>query len=67
MLALGLQSRREITRTRIRVRTAMAAQTCEQGRYVCGCPRWAGGGSYPVVRRRGTPDRKSAANKQPAN
>ena len=29
MLALGLSSRREITRTRIRVRTAMAAQTRE--------------------------------------
>ena len=32
MLALGFQSKREITRTRIRVRTAMAAQTREQGR-----------------------------------
>jgi hypothetical protein len=32
MLALGLQSKREITRTRIRVRTAMATQTREQGR-----------------------------------
>ena len=32
MLALGLSSKREITRTRIRVRTAMAAQTREQGR-----------------------------------
>ena len=30
MLALGIQSKREITRTRIRVRTAMAAQTREQ-------------------------------------
>ena len=29
MLALGLSSKREITRTRIRVRTAMAAQTRE--------------------------------------
>jgi len=37
MLALGLSSKREITRTRIRVRTAMAAQTREQGR------TWAGG------------------------
>ena len=27
MLALGLSSKREITRTRVRVRTAMAAQT----------------------------------------
>ncbi len=38
MLALGLQSKREITRTRIRVRTAMAAQTREQGRYLGGWP-----------------------------
>ena len=34
MLALGAQSKREITRTRIRVRTAMVAQTREQGRYL---------------------------------
>jgi len=38
MLALGLHSKREITRTRIRVRTAMAAQTREQGRYLGGRP-----------------------------
>lgn len=38
MLALGLSSKREITRTRIRVRTAMAAQTREQGRYPGGRP-----------------------------
>ena len=38
MLALGLSSKREITRTRIRVRTAMAAQTKEQGRYLGGRP-----------------------------
>jgi hypothetical protein len=38
MLALGLQSKREIARTRIRVRTAMAAQTREQGRYLGGRP-----------------------------
>jgi len=36
MLALGVQSKREITRTRIRVRTAMAAQTRDQGRYLGG-------------------------------
>jgi hypothetical protein len=36
MLAPGLSSKREITRTRIRVRTAMAAQTREQGRYLGG-------------------------------
>jgi DNA invertase Pin-like site-specific DNA recombinase len=38
MLALGLSSKREITRTRIRVRTAMAAQAREQGRYLGGRP-----------------------------
>ena len=38
MLALGYQSRREIARTRIRVRTAMATQTREQGRYLGGRP-----------------------------
>jgi site-specific DNA recombinase len=38
ILALGLSSKREITRTRIRVRTAMAAQTLEQGRYLGGRP-----------------------------
>jgi len=38
MLTLGLSSKREITRTRIRVRTAMAAQTREQGRYLGGRP-----------------------------
>ena len=38
MMALGLQSKREITRTKIRVRTAMAAQTREQGRYLGGRP-----------------------------
>ena len=38
MLALGWQSSREIARTRIRVRTAMAAQTREQGRYLGGRP-----------------------------
>jgi site-specific DNA recombinase len=38
MLAPGLQSKREITRTGIRVRTAMAVQTREQGRYLGGRP-----------------------------
>ena len=51
MLALGLSSKREITRTRIRVRTAMAAQTREQGRYLGGRPpcgyRLADAGSHP--------------------
>lgn len=47
MMALGLQSKREITRTKIRVRTAMAAQTREHDRYLGGRPpygyRLAGG------------------------
>src|SRR3984957_12879691 len=38
MLALGLSSKREIARTRVRVRTAMATQTLEQGRYLGGRP-----------------------------
>ena len=49
MLALGLQSKREITR--IRVRTAMAAQIREQGRYLGGRPpygyRLADAGPHP--------------------
>jgi site-specific DNA recombinase len=36
MLALGLSSKREMVRVRVRVRTAMAAQTLEQGRYLGG-------------------------------
>jgi site-specific DNA recombinase len=51
MLALGWQSKREITRTRIRVRTSMAAQTREQGRYLGGRPpygyRLADAGPHP--------------------
>ena len=50
MLALGLSSRREVTRTRIRVRTAMAAQAREQGRYLGGRPprhRLADAGPHP--------------------
>jgi DNA invertase Pin-like site-specific DNA recombinase len=38
MTHLGLSSKREITRTSIRVRTAMATQTIEQGRYLGGRP-----------------------------
>jgi hypothetical protein len=41
MLALGLQSERDSTRTRIRVRAAMATQTREQGRYLRGRPPYA--------------------------
>ena len=51
MLALGFQSKREITRTRIRVRTAMATQTREQGRFLGGRPlygyRLADAGPHP--------------------
>jgi len=47
MLALGLQSKREITRTRIRVRTAMAAQAREQGRYLGGRPPYGTGSPTP--------------------
>ncbi len=51
MLALGFQSKREITRTKIRVRTAMTAQTREQGRYLGGRPpygyRLADAGPHP--------------------
>jgi site-specific DNA recombinase len=51
MIALGIQSKREITRTRIRVRTAMAAQAREQGRYLGGRPpygyRLADAGPHP--------------------
>jgi site-specific DNA recombinase len=51
MLALGLQSKREIARIRIRVRTAMATQTREQGRYLGGRPpygyRLADAGPHP--------------------
>jgi len=51
MTMLGLSSKREITRTSIRVRTAMAVQTREQGRYLGGRPpygyRLADAGPHP--------------------
>ena len=51
MTVLGLSSKREITRTSIRVRTAMAAQAREQGRYLGGRPpygyRLADAGLHP--------------------
>jgi len=51
MTVLGLSSKREITRTSIRVRTAMAVQTREQGRYLGGRPpygyRLADAGPHP--------------------
>src|SRR5580700_7467194 len=43
MTGLGLSSKREITRTSIRVRTAMAVQTREQGRYLGGRPPYGPG------------------------
>ena len=54
MTVLGLSSKREITRTSIRVRTAMAAQTREQGRYLGGRPPYgyqlADAGPHPKRR-----------------
>ena len=51
MTVPGLSSKREITRTSIGVRTAMAAQTREQGRYLGGRPpygyRLADAGPHP--------------------
>src|SRR6516164_6537383 len=51
MTILGLSSKREVTRTSIRVRTAMAAQAREQGRYLGGRPpygyRLADAGPHP--------------------
>jgi DNA invertase Pin-like site-specific DNA recombinase len=51
MTVLGMSSKREITRTSIRVRTAMAVQTREQGRYLGGRPpygyRLADAGPHP--------------------
>jgi DNA invertase Pin-like site-specific DNA recombinase len=51
MVMLGVRSKREITRTRIRVRTAMAAQVREQGRCQGGRPpygyRLADAGPHP--------------------
>ena len=38
MTVLGLSSKREVARTSIRVRTAMAVQAREQGRYLGGRP-----------------------------
>ena len=51
MTGLGLSSKREVTQTSIRVRTAMATQTREQGRYLGGRPpygyRLGGAGPHP--------------------
>jgi DNA invertase Pin-like site-specific DNA recombinase len=53
MTVLGLSSKREVTRTSIRVRTAMAAQTRDQGRYLGG--RRTGTGSVTRGRTRTRP------------
>src|ERR1039458_7000255 len=50
MTVLGLSSKREITRTSIRVRTAMAAQTREQGRYLGGRPPTGTGSPMQIGR-----------------
>jgi DNA invertase Pin-like site-specific DNA recombinase len=47
MTVLGLSSKREVTRTSIRVRTAMAVQVREQGRYLGGRPRYRLGDAGP--------------------
>src|SRR6266550_3196755 len=51
MTVLGLSSKREVSRTSIRVRTAMAVQAREQGRYLGGRPpygyRLADAGPHP--------------------
>lgn len=57
MIALGIQSKREITRTRIRVRTAMAAQVRDQGRYLGGRPPYG----YRLVDAGPHPNRAHAA------
>ncbi|WP_433177441.1 recombinase family protein [Actinoallomurus sp. CA-150999] len=57
MTSLGVQSKREITRTRIRVTTAMATQAREQGRYLGGRPPYG----YQLVDAGPHPNRAHAA------
>jgi hypothetical protein len=57
MIGLGIQSKREITRTRIRVSTAMATQVREQGRYQGGRPPYG----YRLVDAGPHPNRAHAA------
>jgi len=69
MLALGVQSKREITRTRIRVRTAMAAQARDQGRYLGGRPpygyRLVDAGAAPQQGARRVGQTRQAAGTRP--
>ena len=70
MVAFALSSKREITRTRIRVRTAMAAQTLEQGRYLGGRPpygnRLADAGPHPnKAHARGAGGRTDSSQTRP--
>jgi site-specific DNA recombinase len=71
MLALGFQSKREITRTKIRVRTAMAAQAREQGRYLGGRPpygyRLGDAGPHPEQGARGVGAAGAPAGARPAH
>jgi site-specific DNA recombinase len=57
MVSLGMQSKREITRTRIRVTTAMATQAREQGRYLGGRPPYG----YQLVDAGPHPNRAHAS------
>ncbi|GAB3960041.1 recombinase family protein [Actinoallomurus acanthiterrae] len=57
MIGLGIQSKREIARTRIRVRAAMATQAREQGRYLGGRPPYG----YRLVDAGPHPNRAHAA------
>ena len=70
MTVLGLSSKREITRTSIRVRTAMGAQTREQGRYLGGRPPYGTGWPMPGrirIRRMPPGDPRSPAGVRPAD
>ena len=55
MTVLGLSSKREVVRTSIRVRTAMAAQTRDQGRFLGGRPPYG----YQLADAGPTPTRRT--------
>jgi site-specific DNA recombinase len=57
MLALGVQSKLEITPTKVRVRTAMGAQARDQGRYLGGGPPYG----YQLVDAGPHPNKAHAA------